>query len=68
MTSCGFMFISAGGACPSVFDCYLVNRGMKTLHVRMKQHFKNAMQVAKHLQSHPRVESVIYPGKQVQRV
>lgn len=52
----------AGGACPSVFDCYLVNRGMKTLHVRMKQHFINAMQVAKHLQSHPRVESVIYPG------
>ncbi|XP_071853135.1 cystathionine gamma-lyase-like isoform X2 [Apostichopus japonicus] len=52
----------AGGACPSAFDCYLVNRGMKTLHVRMKEHFRNAMAVANHLKTHPRVESVIYPG------
>lgn len=52
----------AGGACPSAFDCYLVNRGMKTLHIRMREHFKNAMAVANHLKTHPRVESVIYPG------
>ncbi|XP_066049126.1 cystathionine gamma-lyase-like [Chamaea fasciata] len=53
---------SALGAVPSPFDCYMCNRGLKTLHVRMKLHFQNGLAVAKFLESHPRVERVIYPG------
>ena len=56
------------GAVPSPFDCYLVNRGLKTLHVRMSQHEKNAMQVAKFLETSEYVEKVIYPGKLYLRI
>lgn len=48
---------------PSPFDCYLCNRGLKTLHLRMERHFKNAMAAAKFLESDPRVERVIFPGR-----
>ncbi|ORX54226.1 hypothetical protein BCR36DRAFT_581857 [Piromyces finnis] len=50
------------GAIPSPFDCYLANRGVKTLAVRMRQHEKNALAVAKFLEAHPLVEEVYYPG------
>uniref|UniRef100_A0A8C3YER5 Cystathionine gamma-lyase n=1 Tax=Catagonus wagneri TaxID=51154 RepID=A0A8C3YER5_9CETA len=50
------------GAVPSPVDCYLCNRGLKTLHVRMEKHFENGMAVAQFLESHPLVEKVIYPG------
>jgi len=50
------------GAIPSPFDCYQVMRGLKTLHVRMREHEKNAMAVAKFLEKHPKIEKVIYPG------
>ncbi|XP_061325759.1 cystathionine gamma-lyase-like isoform X2 [Pezoporus flaviventris] len=50
------------GAVPSPFDCYLCNRGLKTLHLRMKQHFHNALAVARFLESDSRVEKVIFPG------
>ncbi|XP_012508124.1 PREDICTED: cystathionine gamma-lyase-like [Propithecus coquereli] len=50
------------GAVPSPVDCYLCNRGLKTLQVRMEKHFKNGMAVAQFLESNPRVEKVIYPG------
>nr|XP_033773120.1 cystathionine gamma-lyase [Geotrypetes seraphini] len=50
------------GAIPSPFDCFLCNRGLKTLGLRMKQHFQNAMAVAQFLESDPRVETVLYPG------
>ncbi|XP_063481385.1 cystathionine gamma-lyase isoform X1 [Symphalangus syndactylus] len=50
------------GAVPSPIDCYLCNRGLKTLHVRMEKHFKNGMAVAQFLESNPCVEKVIYPG------
>uniref|UniRef100_A0A8C2JIF9 Cystathionine gamma-lyase n=1 Tax=Cyprinus carpio TaxID=7962 RepID=A0A8C2JIF9_CYPCA len=50
------------GAVPSPFDCYMCNRGLKTLHVRMKQHFKNAMAAAQFLEADPRVDRVIFPG------
>uniref|UniRef100_A0A8C3W640 Cystathionine gamma-lyase n=1 Tax=Catagonus wagneri TaxID=51154 RepID=A0A8C3W640_9CETA len=57
------MFIFAAlGAVPSPVDCYLCNRGLKTLHVRMEKHFENGMAVAQFLESHPLVEKVIYPG------
>ena len=52
----------AVGAVPSPFDCFLVNRGLKTLHVRMQRHGENGMAVAKWLESNERVASVSYPG------
>nr|XP_006009579.1 PREDICTED: cystathionine gamma-lyase isoform X2 [Latimeria chalumnae] len=53
---------NAIGAVPSPFDCYLCNRGLKTLHLRMKQHFKSAVAVAKFLEANPHVDKVIFPG------
>ncbi|KAE8609562.1 hypothetical protein XENTR_v10011846 [Xenopus tropicalis] len=53
---------NAIGAVPSPFDCYLCNRGLKTLHLRMQQHFQNALAVAKFLEADPRVDKVLYPG------
>ena len=53
---------NAVGAIPGPQDCFLVMRGLKTLHVRMKQHQENAFEIAKFLEAHPGVEKVIYPG------
>ena len=50
------------GAVPGPQDCFLVMRGLKTLHVRMKEHEKNAFEIARFLESHPKVSKVIYPG------
>ncbi|XP_071443487.1 cystathionine gamma-lyase isoform X2 [Hetaerina americana] len=52
------------GIVPSPFDCYLVNRGLKTLPIRMKQHMHNSLKVAHFLESHPLVHKVIHPGLQ----
>ncbi|CAF1020974.1 unnamed protein product [Didymodactylos carnosus] len=49
------------GAVPSPFDCYLVNRGLKTLAVRMRQHMKNGLRIAQYLEKNEYVEKVIYP-------
>ncbi|KZS86999.1 hypothetical protein SISNIDRAFT_538527 [Sistotremastrum niveocremeum HHB9708] len=53
---------NAIGAVPSAFDSWLVQRGAKTLGVRMKQHGKNALAVARALEKSPYVKEVIYPG------
>jgi cystathionine gamma-lyase len=53
---------NAVGAVPAPMDCFLVMRGLKTLHVRMERHAQNAMEIAKYLEKHPKVEKVIYPG------
>jgi cystathionine gamma-lyase len=53
---------NAVGAVPGPFDCWLVLRGIKTLGVRMRQHAANAMELAGWLESHPKVERVVYPG------
>jgi len=50
------------GAIPSPFDCYMALRGLKTLHLRMREHSVNALAVAQYLEKHPLVEKVIYPG------
>ena len=50
------------GPCASPFDSWLVLRGIKTLGVRMQRHAENAQQVAEFLESHPRVQKVVYPG------
>ena len=56
-----FMF-TASGAVPSPFDCYLVNRGLKTLHLRMREHMRNSLAVAKFLETSSLVERVVHPG------
>ncbi|OQV22012.1 Cystathionine gamma-lyase [Hypsibius exemplaris] len=50
------------GAIPSPFDCYLILRSLKTLHIRMREHMKNGLLVAKFLERHPCVEKVNHPG------
>ncbi|MDE1976127.1 MAG: cystathionine gamma-synthase [Elusimicrobia bacterium] len=50
------------GAVPGPMDCFLVLRGTKTLPLRMRRHCENAMAVAKHLNAHPQVARVYYPG------
>lgn len=50
------------GPTQSAFDAWLILRGVKTLALRMEQHQKNAMTVAKWLEKHPLVERVVYPG------
>lgn len=58
---------NACGAVPGPLDCFLVLRGTKTLHVRMKQHCENGRAVAKYLREHPEVEKVYYPDNDVAR-
>ncbi len=53
---------NAIGAVPSPMDSFLVLRGTKTLHVRMRRHEENAQQIAAWLAAHADVERVIYPG------
>ncbi|XP_055912212.1 cystathionine gamma-lyase-like [Eupeodes corollae] len=53
---------NATGIVPAPFDCYQVNRSLKTLALRMEQHQKNALAVAKFLESHPLVEKVLHPA------
>ena len=44
------------------FNSFLVHRGIKTLSLRMQKHCENAMIIAEHLESHPMVKWVMYPG------
>jgi cystathionine beta-lyase/cystathionine gamma-synthase len=53
---------NAAGAVPAPFDCYLVQRGLKTLPVRMDRHCANARRVVEFLMNHPAVQRVHYPG------
>jgi cystathionine beta-lyase/cystathionine gamma-synthase len=56
-----FIQRSAGtGLAP--MDCFLISRGIKTLAVRMLQHNANGISVARHLDAHPKVRKVYYPG------
>ncbi|MBK7432809.1 MAG: cystathionine gamma-synthase [Chitinophagaceae bacterium] len=50
------------GAVPGPMDCFLVLRGIKTLHVRMKQHCENGRKIAHWLRNHPKVARVYWPG------
>ncbi|HQA30033.1 O-acetylhomoserine aminocarboxypropyltransferase/cysteine synthase family protein [Propioniciclava tarda] len=50
------------GAAISPFNAWQLLQGLETLHLRMDRHSSNAMAVAKHLQSHPAVAWVNYPG------
>ncbi|MGA2162434.1 MAG: PLP-dependent aspartate aminotransferase family protein [Methanoregula sp.] len=53
---------NAAGAILSPFDSFLVARGIKTLALRMEQHQKNALAIARYLESHKKVSAVYYPG------
>jgi cystathionine beta-lyase len=53
---------NACGGTPGPQDCFLLLRGLKTLHLRMQRHCENGRAVAQYLQSHPRVERVYWPG------
>lgn len=50
------------GAVAGPFDCWLVLRGTKTLHVRMREHCANAKRVAAFLEGHDEIERTLYPG------
>lgn len=50
------------GPCISPFNAFQLLQGLETLHVRMPRHCENALALAKHLQQHPLVSSVCYPG------
>ena len=53
---------NACGAVPGPHDCWLVLRGIKTLHVRMQRHCENGEKVAHFLRNHPKVEKVYWIG------
>ena len=50
------------GAVPGPMDCFLVLRGIKTLHIRMQRHCENGITIAQYLRQHPKVEKVYWPG------
>lgn len=50
------------GAVPGPHDCWLVLRGIKTLHVRMQRHCENGEAVARYLKAHPKVGKVLWTG------
>lgn len=49
------------GAVPSPFDCYLSYRGIKTVHLRMKEHMFVSMEVARFLDNNSRIEKIFFP-------
>lgn len=49
------------GGCPSPFDAWLANIGLKTFEVRMQRHCENALQIARFLEKHPRISRAYYP-------
>lgn len=53
---------NACGATPGPMDSFLVLRGIKTLHLRMKAHCENGRQVAAFLRTHPAVDKIHWPG------
>jgi Cystathionine beta-lyases/cystathionine gamma-synthases len=57
-----FFYYNACGGTPGPQDSFLVLRGIKTLHVRMKAHCENAKRVADYLKDHPKIEKIYWPG------
>jgi cystathionine beta-lyase/cystathionine gamma-synthase len=53
---------NAVGAVPGPQDCFLLLRGIKTLHLRVERSCQNAARIAQFLQGHPNVNHVYYPG------
>lgn len=57
-----FDYMCEFGGVMSPFNAWLLLRGLKTLGLRMRQHEKNAIEVAKFLKNHPKIKTVMYPG------
>jgi len=57
-----FFIQKSSGAVPGPLDCFLVMRGIKTLHVRMQRHCENGKKIAHYLRNHPKVAKVYWPG------
>ncbi len=53
---------NASGAICGPQDCFLVLRGLKTLHIRVQRHCENGKAVAEYLANHPKIEKVYWPG------
>lgn len=57
-----FRYREIDGACLSPFSAYLLLRGMKTLQLRIERQNTNALAIARHLEAHPAIAAVHYPG------
>ena len=57
-----YHFREINGACLDPMSAYLLLRGMKTLHLRIRQQNENALRISQFLEAHPRVTKVFYPG------
>jgi len=57
-----FAMLRTTGPCMSPFNAWVFSKGLETLGLRMREHCKNAMRLAKWLQQQPAVETVYYPG------
>lgn len=53
---------NAAGAVPGPMDCFLILRGIKTLHLRVQRSCENARKIAEYLREHDKVSKVYYPG------
>lgn len=56
------LYQHVAGAVPSPFDCWLLNRSLATFTLRVPVQSANALEVAKFLSGHPKIEKVFYPG------
>ncbi len=57
-----FLIQKSSGAVPGPMDCFLVLRGIKTLHLRVQRHSENGEKIATWLRQHPKVAKVFWPG------
>jgi cystathionine gamma-lyase len=57
-----YFILNSCGANPGPMDCFLVMRGIKTLHLRMERHCYNGRKIAEYLKTHPKIEKVYWPG------
>ena len=57
-----YFILNSCGANPGPMDCFLVLRGIKTLHLRMERHCYNGRKIAEYLKTHPRIEKIYWPG------
>ena len=57
-----YFILNSCGANPGPMDCFLVMRGIKTLHLRMERHCFNGRKIAEYLKTHPRIEKIYWPG------
>ncbi len=57
-----YFILNSCGANPGPMDCFLVMRGIKTLHLRMERHCFNGKKIAEYLKTHPKIEKIYWPG------